>query len=153
MARGGLCERSQGCFRYFITNQEGHEHTTHFALDNWWIGDINSILNNVPSKQSIESLEDSTVLRFEKADFKFLMENCTGFRKFTNIKRNRAYEARVDQLSDMHEPAEVRYENLMKLHPEALYRLPLFHIASYLGITPESLSRLRKKIASSDKLG
>jgi len=141
----------KGCFRYYITNEDGHEYTTQFAMDDWWVGDMNSMLHNVPSKQNLQSLEDSTILQIEQSDYKNLIDNCSGFRKFIKIKRDRAYEATVNRLADINESAEARYENLMKLHPDALFRLPLYHIASYLGITPESLSRLRKKLASSNR--
>ena len=145
------CFVVKGCFRYFNTNENGYERNTHFAMDNWWFGDVNSILNDKPAKQSSQALEDSTVLCFIKEDYKNLIENCVGFRRFTRMKRDRSYEATVKRLADINRPAEVRYENLIKKYPDALMRIPLYHIASYLGITPESLSRLRKIISSSVK--
>ena len=141
----------KGCFRYFNTNKDGEERNTHFAVEDWWIGDLNSILHDQPALQSIEALEDSIVLSIKKPDYKNLIENCAGFRRFTYKKRDRAYAATVKRLADINEPAEVRYENLIKKYPDALNRIPLYHIASYLGIKPESLSRLRKSMARSKK--
>lgn len=134
----------KGCFRYYHTNQLGHERNTHFAVEEWWIGDFISLLHDKPTLQNIQALEDANVICFEKRDFKDLMEKCLGFRNFTHLKRDRAYEAAVQRLAMTNEPAEVRYDNLLKKYPDALNRIPLYHIASYLGITPESLSRLRK---------
>lgn len=141
----------KGCFRYFNTNKEGEERNTHFAVEDWWIGDLNSIMDDQPALQSIEVLEDSKVLSIKKSDYKNLIENCVGFRRFTQKKRDRAYAATVKRLADMNERAEIRYENLIKKYPDALNRIPLYHIASYLGIEPESLSRLRKSMAQSKK--
>lgn len=141
----------KGCFRYFNINKDGEERNTHFAVEDWWIGDLNSIMDDQPALQSIEVLEDSKVLSIKKSDFNYLIENCVGFRRFTHRKRNRAYAATVKRLADVNERAEVRYENLIKKYPDALNRIPLYHIASYLGIKPESLSRLRKSIAQSKK--
>jgi len=134
----------KGCFRYYSTNQDGYERNTLFAIENWWIGDFISLLHDKPTQQSVQALEDSQVLFFIKSDFKHLMENNKSFREFTSLKRDMAYEATMQRLTQINESAEVRYENLMKKYPKALNRIPLYHIASYLGITPESLSRLRK---------
>jgi len=134
----------KGCFRYYTTSQSGHEKNTMFAFEEWWIGDFISLLQDKPTHQNIQALEDCQVLSFEKSGFKNLMENCEGFRKFTYLKRDKAYESALSRLALIDEPAEERYENLIKKYPNALNRIPLFHIASYLGITPESLSRLRK---------
>jgi CRP-like cAMP-binding protein len=137
----------KGCFRYFITNSEGQERTTYFALEDYWIGNFGTIVNGEPSAQSIEALEDSIVIFFTINDYRLLLDTCKGFRKFTYIKRSRAYDAAIKKIVDLHEPAETRYLNLMNKYPEAINRIPLYHIASYLGIKPESLSRIRKKIA------
>ncbi len=141
----------KGCFRYFNTNKEGEERNTHFAVEDWWIGDLNSIMNDEPALQSIEVLEDARVLNIRKSDFKYLIENCVRFRRFTQKKRDRAYAATVKRLANINEHAEVRYETLLKKYPDALNRIPLYHIASYLGIKPESLSRLRKTMAQTKK--
>ncbi len=137
----------KGCFRIFNTNMLGTERNTHFAMKNWWIGDLTSIMYDQPALQSIEALEDSVVLSIKKQEYKDLIEHCEGFRKFTFKKRDRAYAATVKRLADINEPANVRYENLIKKYPGALNRIPLYHIASYLGIKPESLSRLRKNMS------
>ena len=141
----------KGCFRFFMTNSDGEERTTYFAFEDYWIGDYNSILYKEPSAQTVESLEDSIVLYFSKDEFKQLLDQCVGFRNFTLIKRSKAYNASLNRIVDLHEPAETRYLNLMKKYPGALNRIPLYHIASYLGIKPESLSRLRKKMSEEGK--
>ncbi len=136
----------KGCFRYFVLNAKGEEQTTYFAFENYWIGHYGSIINNEPSSQSVESLEDSVVMVLTNKDHRLLLNQCEGFRKFDDIKRTRSYDASVKKIVDLHESAEIRYLNLVNKHPEVIRRIPLYHIASYLGITPESLSRIRKKM-------
>ena len=134
----------KGCFRFYSTNQLGQETNTQFAVEDWWLGDIGSLLHDKPAQQSVQALEDAQVLCFEKPDYKNLLENCYSFRKFTNSKRDKSYEAAVNRLASINEPAEVRYANFLKKYPTLLNRISLYHVASYLGITPESLSRIRK---------
>lgn len=137
----------KGCFRYFMMNADGQERTTYFAFEDYWIGDYGSVIYKENSAQSVEALEDSIVLVLTNSDHRHLLEHCEGFRRFENIKRSRAYDASLKKIVDLHEPAETRYLNLMNKYPHVINRVPLYHIASYLGITPESLSRIRKKMS------
>ena len=146
VSKGGFVYK--GCFRYFMTNADGQERTTYFAFEDYWVGDYSSLISGEPASQSIEALEDSIIMNITNSDHKYLLDNCEAFRKFEDIKRTRAYDASLKKIVDLHEPAEIRYQNLMIKYPQLINRVPLFHIASYLGITPESLSRLRKKIVN-----
>lgn len=137
----------KGCLRQFMRNAEGQERTTSFAMEDYWIGEYSSILKGEPSAQSVETIEDTVLLGLKSTDYKYLLDNNESFRQFTYIKRSRAFDAALKHIVDLHEPSEVRYTNLTKKYPSALMRIPLYHIASYLGITPESLSRLRKKMS------
>ncbi len=142
----------KGCFRYYMTNEEGQERTTYFAFEDYWIGDYGAVISGDKAAQSIEALEDSVVLELTNNDHRHLLDHCEGFRKFDNIKRNRRYDASIKKIVDLHETAETRYLNLIKKNSQVIKRVPLFHIASYLGITPESLSRIRKKMADHEDL-
>jgi CRP-like cAMP-binding protein len=147
---GNICQYgsfiTKGCFRYFTTNSEGSEFITHFAFEDWWVGDLYSLLNETPAKFSLESLEDCKLLTLSGKEFRSLLENSPSFAKFQQLKRDRAYEAAMTRSTDIKESAEQRYEKFIDKYPEGLQRIPQYYIASYLGITPESLSRLRKKL-------
>jgi CRP-like cAMP-binding protein len=138
----------KGCFRYFTTSSKGLEFVTQFAFEDWWIGDMQSIINETPSKFSIEALEDSTILSISTTDYKYLLHNSGAFSEFKQKSRARAYQSAVERSTDLRVDAETRYNNLLSKYPLISQRVPQFHIASYLGMTPESLSRLRKKMAS-----
>ena len=142
----------KGCLRYYTITEAGFEKNTMFAFEDWWIGDFISLLQDKPTNQNIQALEDCHAISFEKSNFRYLMEHCDSFRKFTYLKRDKAYETTLSRLSLIDEPAETRYDNLVIKYPQAVNRIPLYHIASYLGITPESLSRLRKNKTQHDSV-
>lgn len=149
---GNICRNGyyvvEGCFRYFITNSEGVQFNTQFSFEDWWLGDMQGLVNNIPSKISIEAIEDSTLIAISANDYNYLLQNSHSFATFKQRLRARAYESRIDHSIEFHESAETRYANLLSKTPFIAQRVPQYHIASYLGITPESLSRLRKKICS-----
>lgn len=136
----------EGCFRNFSTNSEGNEFNTLFSFENWWLGDMNGIQNSLPSKINIEALEDSTLLAMSATDYNYLLKNSHSFALYKHILRTNRSEARTDQINEFHESAEIRYLNLLSKYPNINQRVSQYHIASFLGITPESLSRLRKKL-------
>jgi len=138
----------EGCFRYFITNSDGVQFNTQFSFEDWWVGDMGGLVNKTPSKISIEALEDSTLIAISSTDYNYLLQNSHSFATFKQRLRARAYESRIDHSIEFHESAELRYLNLLTKFPSIIQRVPQYHIASYLGITPESLSRLRKKIGT-----
>lgn len=138
----------EGCVRYFTTNSEGAEFITQFAFEDWWIGDMQGLIHGTPSKISIEALEDSSLLSITATDYDYLLLNSHSFAIFKHKLRTRAYQSRIDHGTELLESAETRYSNLLAKFPFITQRIPQYHIASYLGITPESLSRIRKKIAN-----
>jgi len=149
---GTVCNTSAfviaGCFRYFMTNSKGEEFITKFAFDDWWIGDLQGMLRGTPSKVSIEALEDSSLLTISATDYKSLLQNSRPFADFQEKKFTKAYQSAEIRSSEFAENAENRYQILISKYPNITQRVPQYYIASYLGITPESLSRLRKKSAS-----
>lgn len=151
LTAGSICRNGyfviQGCFRYFIVNSEGNECNTQFAFEDYWVGDIAGILNNMPSKINIEAIEDGTLLSISATDYNILLKTCNSYALYVLRLRSKSSEARLDHSNEFHESAEIRYLNLLSKHPNIIQRVAQYHIASYLGITPESLSRLRKKLA------
>ncbi len=136
----------KGCFRYYKTNMEGEEYVSLFAFEDYWIGDLNSMINGQPTKMSLQALEKSTLMSINAEDHENLLKNCPGFAEVTRIKRAKAYESAMEHSFDVNESAEIRYRKLLKQYPTLSQRVALYHIASFLGITPESLSRIRKNI-------
>jgi CRP-like cAMP-binding protein len=148
LKEGDVCKESawiyKGCFKYYRTNSKGEEYITQFAMDEYWIGDISSLLEHTPAKMTIEALEDSTIMTMARDDFNKLMFDCPGFSEFTRRKRAKAYDSALEHVVDINESAEIRYEKLLDRYPTISQRVALYQVASYLGITRESLSRIRK---------
>jgi CRP-like cAMP-binding protein len=148
---GSICRNGhfivEGSFRYFTINSDGVEFNTQFAFEDYWVGDMNGILNNAPSNVNMEALENSILLTISATDYNYLLKTCHSFALYKYRLRTNSYHARIDHSNEFYESAEKRYLNLLSKHPMITQRVSQYHIASYLGITPESLSRLRKNLA------
>lgn len=139
---------AKGCFRYYKTNDNLDEFTTRFAFEDWWIGDIQSLFNQEPAVLSLQALETSEILAIDKKGYDFLFENSPAFRELFRINRDKGFNKLNELMLDrMSKTAEERYRDLVRQHPQILQRVPLKHIASYLGIKAQSLSRIRKHIS------
>ena len=137
----------EGCFRMYKVDENGKEHNLQFAIENWWIGDIQSFFTNEPSKLYIEAMENSIVLQIKKEDqFKLFVD----YPKFNRIFRVLAENAMVSLqrrvLQNISSSAEERYLDFLERYPQLFNRISNIQIASYLGVTPEFLSTIRKKI-------
>ena len=136
----------KGCLRSYYVDQKGTEHIFQIRMDNSWISDLESLYAHQPSKYYIESLEESALLRITEDELETLYTRVPGIERYFRILFQKAYINALNRLSDhMWEPAINRYRHMLKEHPDMFQRVPLVYIASYLGITPESLSRIRKK--------
>jgi len=139
----------EGLLRQFFMDDSGKEHILQFAPENWFAADRESFYFNQPSKYFIQALEPTKVAIMDDAYIKNLEATMLGFRDFNNrLLHNhiRALQNRIVSL--LSETAEKRYLNFIQLYPDVMLRVPLTMIASYLGITPESLSRVRKDLAN-----
>lgn len=147
---GQLCDYvyfiTQGCLRSYYVDKKGVEHIYQIRMDNNWISDLESFFSQRPSNYYIEALEDSCLLRISNERLEQLYAEVPNLERYFRILFQKAYINALERLNkSMWEPADERYEAMLKEHPGMLQRVPLVHIASYLGITPESLSRIRKK--------
>ncbi len=153
LAEGEICKHYyfviQGCFKMFKADPSGKEHNLLFAIENQWISDIGSFHTENPSQLFIEALEEGEVIQLAKAD---LIHFYTVFPKFNRVFRvmieDQFVELQNRLLQTFSSTAEERYEAFLNDHPELIQRLPNTQIASYIGITPEFLSRIRHQIAS-----
>ena len=142
----------KGLLRYFSIDKKGKENILQFATENWFITDRESVYFNLPSKYYIDALEDSEVLVLEKNFVEKISEQNDSFAEFNNkLLHNhiRNLQNRIQLL--LSATAEDRYLDFIKIYPDILLRVPQLMIASYLGITPESLSRVRKELATRNK--
>ncbi|MFY1046323.1 Crp/Fnr family transcriptional regulator [Chryseobacterium sp. GP-SGM7] len=152
LQEGEVCRNTffveKGLLRMYSIDKNGKEHVIQFAPENWLIGDRSSLYFNEKSKYYIEAVEDSEVL-FLQPDFfsKLLGEFPNTIEKNDLIiqKHVKSLQDRINSL--LGETAEERYLKFIKMYPDILLRVPQWMIASYLGITPESLSRVRKELA------
>lgn len=136
----------KGCLRSYFIDEKGVEHIYQIRMDNSWISDLESLFSGNPSKFYIEALENSILLRISKDRFEQLLVEVPALERYFRILFQKAYINALQRLNDtMWEPATIRYQEMLKEHPGMFQRVPLIYIASYLGITPESLSRIRKQ--------
>ncbi|RSK43572.1 Crp/Fnr family transcriptional regulator [Hymenobacter perfusus] len=134
----------RGCLRSYVTDERQKEHILQFAPENWWIADQQSLRRHEPALFAIDALEDSEVLLFGARFYAQLPAFGLGSQAFFYELLQRSLVAMQRRLIGvLSAPAEVRYQEFQQLYPTLAQRLPQRHIAAYLGITPESLSRLR----------
>jgi CRP-like cAMP-binding protein len=135
----------KGCLRAYTTDPEGQEHIAMFGIEDWWISDLYSFLTATPATQHIDALEDSEVLSIEKPDLEKLYDLVPQFNQFFRIMLQNAFVANQQRiLASISQTAEEQYVNFKKKYPAIDQRVPQHQVASYLGISPETISRIRK---------
>ncbi len=149
---GDVCQDTffveKGLLRMYSVDKNGREHIIQFAPERWLISDRSSLYFNEKSKYYIDAVEDSEILLLDTAFFTGMVQNfpsAAGNNDLILQKHIRALQNRVNSL--LADTAEQRYLDFIKMYPQLLQRVPLWMVASYLGITPESLSRVRKELA------
>lgn len=135
-----------GCLKIYKTDSEGIKHTIFFTLEDWWAMDLKSFVSSTPARFYIEALEDCEVHQISKKDFNRLLEEIPKLEKWFRILLQNALIASEDRIdSKLSLNAEARYIEFLKKYPTLESRIPQKQIASYLGITPEFLSKLKAK--------
>ena len=149
---GDLCQHSffveKGLLRSYMLDETGKEHVIQFAPENWFIVDRSSVYFNDPSEINIEAIEDTEVVLIGEDFICKANETSPIFSRFNDkLLHNhiRQMQKRINLL--LGATAEKRYLSFIQMYPDLLLRVPQWMIASYLGITPESLSRVRKELA------
>jgi len=136
----------KGCLRLFFTDQNGTEQTQQFALENWWLTDLNAFRTGRSSAYTIQALEETEVLAITVTDYELMLARFPLMEKYFRLMYERAYAAsllRVQMISRM--PKDEFYDLFRSKYPEFMQRIPQKVLASFLGFTPEYLSELRKK--------
>ena len=151
---GEVCKNNyfviSGCLRNYSIDEYGGEHIIAFAPADWWTSDLYSYLAETPSEQIIDALIPTEVFAISKEDMEELYLRIPKFERmfrilFQNAMINHLH--RIKQIMSI--PAEERYQYFIKRYPNIYSEIPLKYIASYLGISPEFLSKIRNKIAHS----
>jgi CRP-like cAMP-binding protein len=140
------CYVNKGCLRQYYVDDSGQEHIIMFAVEDWWISDMYGLVTGNPSLTNVDALEDAELLLIEKSNFEKLLKEVPKFERHFRIMLQRAFIAHQRRIIEtMSLPAVQRYYRFLEQYPQLEQRLPKKLIASYLGITPESLSRIRSQ--------
>jgi CRP-like cAMP-binding protein len=141
-----------GSLRTFTTDERGHEHIFHLAFEDWWASDLFSFITGDMAFFSIEALEDTEVLSIHRDAYEVLLSSYPKFERFFRLLMQNAYVASQRRTMDiMSLSAEKRYVQLTQKHPQMEMRVAQHHIASFLGITPEALSRIKRGLIEKRK--
>ena len=134
-----------GCLRNYVIDPKGKEHIVQFAPETWWLADATSLNERTPSSYFIDAIEDSEVLLLDGPSHQRLVNEVAGYATAfrTGLQRHAAAK---DQriVSTLTASAEERYLEFLKVYPSIAQRVPQAMLASYLGMTPETVSRIRK---------
>jgi len=138
----------KGFLRYYYVDEKGQEHIMQFAPENYWTGDGESMNSGLPSKYDVDAIEESEILLLRKEDFEMIRKTIPAFNDFVNetLKKNTVVlQERIH--ANISLSAEEKYSNFISKYPSISNRVPLHMIASYLGVSAETLSRVRSQSA------
>lgn len=152
---GDVCQYitfvEKGMLRSFTVDIEGHEHVVQFAIEGWWVSDVGSFVSGTDALYNIEALEDCELLHLTKVAMDELLMKLPVMERFFRLLMQSnivALQRRV--IAYMSLSAEEKYLKLIEVAPDIMTRASQQHIASYLSISPETLSRVRKKVSERD---
>ena len=134
-----------GCLRKYIIDAKGKEHIVQFAPENWWVGEGPGVASGTLAQYSIDAIEDSTLLLFDAASHQRAIQHIPAYAAGFRDGLQRHAMAKEQRIANaLSASAEDRYEEFLKQYPSIAQRVPQFMLASYLGVSPETLSRIRK---------
>lgn len=147
---GKLCPGNyfviEGCLRLYFVNDKLNEQIIQFAIENWWMADHDSLLNKQPSQCYIQAVEPCELLLLTEKDKVILFEQIPKLESYFGIIMQRAFVAAQRRIGFIfNQTEEERYRHFAKLFPGFIQRVPQYMLASYLGFTPQFLSRIRAK--------
>jgi len=136
----------KGCLRQYLINNNGEERNIYFKVECGWCSELESFLNNSSTELNIQALEDSQMLALNKKNWIYAVTHIPSFTMyFIKAQQETNYMLKKRLGEATIETPEEKYARFLREEPQLLLRLPLFQIAAYLGMTPETLSRVRKK--------
>ena len=151
LREGDICRYesfiTKGCLKTYYLDEDGIEHIIDFLVEEWWADDLYSFFTETASKSNIKAIENTDVVQISKNNLEILYQKIPKFERFFRILFQKAYISQRDQINlILSAPAEERYILFLKQKPYSITRFSQKDIASYLGITPQFLSALKKKI-------
>ncbi len=152
LEEGDICKYTifveKGLIRSYTVDEKGAEHILQFALEGWWMGDLYSFFTAEPSSYYMETLEDCEILMITKPSWDLLLEKVPALERYFRILvQNNLIATQRRLMCYFSVPAVDRYNKLIETFPDILQRVPQHMIASFLGITRETLSRIRGQMA------
>ncbi len=151
LREGAVCKYetfvTKGCLKTYCQDENGFEHILDFLIEEWWANDLYSLFTQTASKSNIRAIEDTEVLQISKIDLEMLYQKIPKFERFFRVLFQNAYITQREQINAaLSAEAEERYLLFLQKKPYAEKRFIQKDIASYLGITPQFLSALKKKL-------
>jgi CRP-like cAMP-binding protein len=152
LQEGDVCKYAgfitRGCLKTYTIDKNGDEHVFQIAIEGWWVSDMYSHLTGEPATFTIEALEDCELLILDLEARETIFKQIPNYERFHRILLERNYVATQRRVNSMlSSSAEERYLAFINKYPQIVQRVPQLVIASYLGIAPESLSRIRKHLS------
>lgn len=143
---------TSGCLRQYHLDREGNERILFFVIEGWWVSDAASFLYQTPSNFSIDAVVPSEVLLLSRENKEELFARLPQLERYNRLVLQEAHAIIHERIvSSMRDTAEERYLNFIRQFPRTSERVPLKQIAAFLGITPEFLSQIRRKLADGEK--
>jgi len=140
----------EGCLRSFYIDPKGKEFTVQFGIKDWWMSDYTAFFSSSKAIMNIEVIQDAVLYQITESDKEYLYEKIPKIEHFFRVKLEKAFAAFQKRiLAGISQPAKERYLTFVKTYPNIERSVKNYHIASYLGITTESLSRIRKELSLS----
>lgn len=154
LQQGDVCRAltfvEKGALYSHSVDSKGDRHVLRFAFDGWWMADLQSFFTNAPSTLNIEILEDSELLILDRKNHEKLLKEIPAYERYHRIILQNAHVAMQQRMDNaLGRTAEEKYGCLLEYNPELINRVPLNLVASYLGMNPETLSRVRRKMSQS----
>ena len=149
---GDVCQEqsfvNKGCLKSFRVDENGKEHVVSFAVENWWTGDLGSFIAQSAADYNVQCLEDCELVQFRFSIMEQLYREVPVMERFFRLLLQRSYVAAQRRVVDrMSIPAKELFLQFMEKYPDLHHRVPLYLIASYLGITPQFLSKIRRGLS------
>jgi len=137
-----------GCLRNYVIDAKGKEHIVQFAPETWWLADSMSLRDRTPSQYFIDAIEDSSVMLIDGPAHMDLVEHVAGYAAAFRTGLQKHAAAKDERIvSNLSASAEERYLRFLDTYPSIALRVPQTMLASYLGMTPETVSRIRKNLS------
>ncbi|HET6721984.1 MAG TPA: Crp/Fnr family transcriptional regulator [Chitinophagaceae bacterium] len=153
LQEGDVCKSiafiEKGALKAYSIDDTGNEHIIQFGIEGWIISDLYSFLTGEPATYNIDAIEDSELVLINKSAHEELLRKLPKYETFTRLNITGAYLAMQKRLTSIiGSPLDERYANFTTTYPEIVQRVPQHMIAAYMGLTPETLSRIRRRISS-----